>query len=126
VEKFRRQKVENIPDRLLEKWPAPVLEEGFVPLPKKLLRTAHRIFTGENAVVDLSVIMAIVDFKRPKLSRNPSREFLAFLSGLSRPALDEALTRLQSRGLIEVKESDGEIHADLSGLIQRIHQEAPD
>jgi hypothetical protein len=42
------------------------------PLPK--------IFTGKDAIEKLAVILAIVDFQRDELSRDPSLEYLAFIA----------------------------------------------
>jgi hypothetical protein len=125
MENFRRQRIADFPARLLEKWPPGVLEEGFVPFPKRLLRSAHRIFIGPDAMKELSAVLAIVDFKRPNLTRHPSRDFLAFLAGLPRGEFDKALAQLEAKGLIKTEENGDELKTNLDALMERIQQETP-
>lgn len=65
-----------------------------MPFPKKLVRTLSRIFPDTQAMKDLSVLLAVVDFKRPNLTRDPSVAFLAFLAGLSEEEFRAALASL--------------------------------
>jgi hypothetical protein len=48
----------------------------------------------------LALVLAIADYRRPNLSRGPSRDFLAFLSGLSVDRVTELLEELSGDGLI--------------------------
>jgi hypothetical protein len=110
--------------RLTEKWRSDILAEGFVPLPKRLLRCVHKLFGGKHAMEDFSALMAIVDFRRPNLTRNPSREFLAFVSGLESDAFDAALLRLEQAGYISVAECEDGVSIALDGVFDRIAAEA--
>jgi hypothetical protein len=65
-----------------------VLDEGFVPFPKKRVRCLNRIFTGVNCAKELTVVLAIADVKRTNLSRPPSSAHLAFLAGLEEADFD--------------------------------------
>ncbi len=83
---FSRQRINTsrLPATLAAKWSRPVLAEGFVPFPKLLLRCLPKIFTGEGAIEKLAVILAIVDFQRDELFRDPSLEYLAFVADMER------------------------------------------
>ncbi len=109
------------------KWESKTLDEGFIPFPKRLLRCQHLIFSGEKGVEELAVVLAIVDFKRPNLLRQPSLSYLAFLSGLSVEVFKERLQELIERGLVssdkELKELDDyadEVALELHGLESKI------
>ena len=93
----------QLSDHVKCKWPRGTLSEGFVPLPKKLLRCVHQLFTGDGGMEDLAVVLALVDYKRPAISRPPSLEYVAFVAGLTVEQLNGALGRLQSAGYIEVE-----------------------
>jgi len=110
VENFQRQRIDpnNLPRQVVEKWSSSVLEEGFVPFPKKLVRCLHKLFADEPTMQELAALLAVVDFKRPNLSRSPSTAYLAFLSGLDESEFKEALTRLEQKGFVSVSgNSDG-------------------
>lgn len=120
---FDRQKISAgaLPRVVLAKWDAAALSEGFVPLPKRLLRCLHLIFTGEQAMERLMVVMAIADYLRPNLTRGPSVEFLAFLSGLSVDEVGRILGDLKKDGLITLETKDpDELDIGFSGLLTRI------
>jgi hypothetical protein len=122
-QQFMRQRVrpQDLPSAVLAKWNAATLEEGFVPLPKKLLRCMPQIFLGGDAVERLALVMAIADYRRPNLTRGPSRDFLAFLSGLSCARVTELLEDLRNGGLIAYSlKGPDELDIDLKGLLARI------
>src|ERR1700683_2425752 len=116
---FKRQKIARakIPDTVRAKWPFPLLDEGFIPLPKKLLRVLPRLYPNVEAVQELCIIMAIVDFKRLGQTRNPSEEFLAFISGVDISEFRKGVNRLASKGwLVDVSEGSDEKNFLLPGL----------
>jgi hypothetical protein len=77
---------------------------------------------GEN-----SALLAVIDFMRPNLFRNPSLDYLAFSAGLSEDEFRTSLNRLCDNGLLTVlnpdefeEEDDDGLKIDHSGIIQRI------
>jgi hypothetical protein len=120
---FTRQRISpsSLPASLIAKWGDSALLEGFVPFPKKLLRCLGKVFSGVDALERLALIMAIADYRRPNLTRGPSREFLAFVSGLSAGRVGELLNQLAAEGLITVSEKNGdELDVVITGLLERI------
>jgi hypothetical protein len=106
---------------VLAKWDGAVLSEGFVPLPKRLLRCLPQIFSGEDAIERFMVVMAIADYLRPNLTRGPSSAFLAFLSGLPVDRVDRILSDLKKDGLITVETKNvDELDIGIGGLLARI------
>src|SRR5437868_4526820 len=122
---FERKKVplEKIPRAVIAKWSPDVLDEGFTPLPKRLLRSLSRIFSDQEGVADLQVVMAIADYLRPDLARGPSIEFLAFTAGMTPADFRKRLDRLVDRGWVRVGGSDQALDLSLSGLLAKITQE---
>jgi hypothetical protein len=121
-ERFTRQKIQThrLSGELHAKWPGVLLEEGYVPLPKRLLRSLAAIFTGPHAIQDLTAVLAVVDFRRPQLTRLPSEDFLAFLAGLSVEAFRDSLHRLSGRGLVEVRGTPDRMDVRIDGLFRAI------
>jgi hypothetical protein len=120
---FSRQKInpEALPRAVIAKWGADTLVEGFVPVPKRLLRCMNHIFSGADAIERLMVVMAIADYRRPNLTRGPSREFLAFLCGLSVDRVTCILDELKKDGLVAVEEKNvDELDISIGGLLARI------
>jgi hypothetical protein len=113
-----------MPPQVVEKWSRDVLGEGFVPFPKKLLRTMHKIFPDSESLKDLAVILAIVDFKRPNLSRMPSLEYLAFLAGLGEEEFQRILGRLEAQGFVRVAGNPDAMDISLNGFIDAIEETA--
>ena len=126
MQKFSRQSIDvaKLPPQVVEKWSGPVLTEGFVPVPKKLVRCLTRLFAEAGAIQELAVLLAIVDFKRPKLRRLPSPEFLAFLAGLEDSEFVSALRRLEDKGYVQVVAEPEGLDVSIKGLLQRIEAEA--
>jgi hypothetical protein len=120
---FARQRVsaKALPPAILAKWNGDVLDEGFVPLPKRLLRCLNQIFQGGDAAERIMVVLAIADYLRPNLSRGPSREFLAFISGLPIDRLNKTLDGLSADGLIAVNDiNDDELDVSMPGLLSKV------
>jgi hypothetical protein len=120
---FVRQRIgiAALPAALIAKWGSEALGEGFVALPKRLLRCMNRIFDGPNAMERLMVAMAIVDYLRPNLTRGPSQEYLGFVAGLTPDRVGTILSELQVEGLVTVdQKAEGELDLGISGLLARI------
>jgi hypothetical protein len=123
--KFRRQQIDTatLPKRILEKWPASTLTEGFVPFPKKLLRRMREIFGDEDPLEALAVVLAIVDFKRPDLPRPPSTEFLSYVAGMEQIEFERVLKRLEQRGLVRISGDQEQLDVSLDGLVALMEKE---
>lgn len=98
------------------KWSDAVLDEGYVPFPKRLLRAAPKIFRGEHAIEQLAVALALVDYIRPGQGRPPSVGFLAFLAGLDPDRFMERLRQLSDAGLVNWAGSREGLKYSLEGL----------
>jgi hypothetical protein len=125
MENFSRQRVDvaKIPSQVIEKWSPSVLNEGFVPFPKKLLRALHCVFPDNDSMKELAVILAVVDFKRPNLSRSPSLEYLAFLAGLEENEFKEALGRLEQKTYAGISGDSKGLEISLDGFLKKIETE---
>jgi hypothetical protein len=119
---FVRQRIDTsrLPATLAAKWSRSVLTEGFVPFPKQLLRCLPKIFTGTGAIEKLAVILAIVDFQRDELFRDPSLEYLAFTAGMDSDDFQTIMSSLEKEGLISVEETDTGLRISLKGLLEKI------
>ena len=124
-EKFSRQSVNVENPQLLAKWDSQVLAEGFVPFPKRLLRCLSRTFNGQRALDELAVVLAIVDYKRPDVSRPPSPEFLAFLLDIPVDRFRNILASLRDKGLISFREDETGLEIETSGLTKKILELTP-
>ncbi|WP_437941284.1 hypothetical protein [Sorangium sp. So ce341] len=128
MEDLRRQKIDltKLPRALTHKWPGTTLDEGFVPLPKKLLRTLTTLFGSSEAMQDLAVLLAVVDYQRPDLKRHPSLEYLAFVAGLDLETTRRTLERLDEREWATTFAPDqrGGIEIDLGGFIRALRNAA--
>ena len=123
--RFPRKKIDphKLPPAVLEKWSPDILTEGFVPIPKLLVRSLHRLFSGDDGIKELATILAIVDFRRPQLTRFPSLAYLSFLAGLTEEEFQAALQRLVSRSLIEVFGDPEFLDVRTDGLVKAILRE---
>lgn len=126
---FYRGKVSNIPDAVVAKWNKEVLDEGYIPFPKKLLRSMSEIWDKSPAIKELAIILSAVDFSRANYSQRPSKEYLAFVAGLDMEDFEEAYARLKKKRLIKVKRTlpsgEGEVKGvrldiSLEGLLNRV------
>jgi hypothetical protein len=120
--KFERQKVDPraFSDILLSKWSADVLDEGFVPFPKRLLRCLPRLLDGPLQMNQLCALLAVVDYERPRVSRRPSLEFLAESAGLSKTQILQSLEDLAKRRLINATGTDDDVTIDYRPLMAAI------
>ena len=125
---FERQKIHtrSLPANVLAKWPRPVLDEGFTPFPKRLLRCLGEVFHGPNGLDELRVVLAIADFKRPNLTRFPSADYLAWIAGMPTESFMEKLNTLSGRGLISIAGDEEELDVSLEGLAELIAKHTPD
>jgi hypothetical protein len=125
MEKFERQLVNasKLPPHVLEKWSPSVLSEGFVPFPKKLVRSMRQIFNSPDSIKELAVVLAVVDFKRPNLTRKPSLAYLAFLAGFEESEFEAVLHQLELKGYIQTSGTHDGMEISLVGLMQTIEKE---
>lgn len=123
---FLRQSIDTarLPPTVVTKWSHAVLKEGFVPFPKRLLRCLADVFAGQTVAEDLAVVLSVVDFKRPNLSRLPSLDYLAFVAGLSPENFQSRLDDLEKRGLVSVNGNEEEMDIQLTGLLELVEQHA--
>lgn len=105
---------------LTAKWSEPVLDEGYIAYPKRLLRAAPKIFHGEHAIEALTVALALVDYMRPDLNRPPSLGFLAFTAGMEIERFQERLNELAEAGLVKLMGNRDAVKYTLEGLQQAI------
>jgi hypothetical protein len=102
------------------KWGKPLLDVGFVPLPKRLMRCLTEVFKGKLRMSELSAVLAIVDFQRPQVSRLPSLLHLANMAGLSESRFRRCLHSLASRGLVTWSGTEEAMEFDYTGLTKKI------
>jgi hypothetical protein len=114
----------RVPAVVAAKWAPEVLDEGFVPFPKRLIRTLARIFRGEHGVANLAVVLAIVDYRRDTPVREPSIGYLAFNAGLTTEEFRERLADLHEQGLIDFWGSDEALRVEIKGLVRTIVRES--
>jgi len=119
-EAFYRRKIASAKPVLTVKWSDPVLDEGYVAYPKRLVRAAPKIFRGEHAMEQLAVALALVDYIRPDNSRPPSVGFLAFTAGLDAERFQERLRELADLGLVTWMGNREGLKYSLEGLQQAI------
>lgn len=116
---FERRKVENVPQIISYKWSPSVVDEGYIPFPKRLLRCLSRLI---NDTRDIQVILAIVDYARPNLTRPPSYDYLAFNAGLTVAAFKDRVDDLTRRGWLRVTGSDEAVTIRIDGLLREIEK----
>src|SRR5262249_22754814 len=121
---FKRKTVnpQTLGPNVTEKWSPGILNEGFVPFPKKLIRSGWKLFDGEESMKDLAVILAVVDFKRPNMKSPPSVDYLAFTAGLSPMEFWKRLDALQERGFVTVEGGLGGLTVNIDGLIKKVEE----
>jgi len=131
-EHFYRPEFESsyFPASIQAKWPGVLLEEGFVPFPKKVLRCIHQILEGKDALELLCVILAIADFKRAPhrgaKMRAPSAKYLAFIAGLPEEKFISLLKKLEDKKLVQVRTVQGRLDISLEGLIVEVEKRTTD
>ena len=116
----RDKKSFSYSDAVSSKWGRALLDEGFVPFPKRLLRCAPRLFRGELRMSELCCVLAIADFQRPQLLRKPSLSHLANVAGLTERRFRRCIQSLASRGLLEWRGTEEAIDFDYTPLLKRV------
>ena len=67
------------------------------------------------------VVIAVVDYLRPNLTRGPSQEYLGFVAGLPPGRVGVILSELKAEGLMTVEnKAEGELEIGIRGLLERI------
>jgi hypothetical protein len=117
---YRRKMTSAMKPVLTVKWSDPVLDEGYVAFPKRLVRAAPKIFRGEHAMEQMAVALALVDYIRPDNSRPPSVGFLAFTAGLDAERFQDRLRELADLGLVTWMGNREGLKYSLEGLQQAI------
>jgi hypothetical protein len=103
------------------KWGGPeLLEEGFVPFPKRLLRCMSTLWGGDTTLQQLAVILAIADYRRPKMTRLPSVGVLAHEAGLATDVFDKRMKELVEMGYLQVSGSSEELKVSLTPLVEAV------
>ena len=69
---------------------------------------------------ELALLLAIIDFKRPSMTRDPSIEFLAFTIGFSVDETKRILSRLVDKGLVTEATGDRGLKIDTGGFFTKI------
>ena len=118
--KFTRASI-PVSHAVASKWSQHVLCEGYVPMPKMFMRTLSQVI---GDIRDLQVILAIVDFKRPNLTRQPSMDFLAFTSGLDVDTFRTRMKEMNSRGWILTSGNEEELNVNIDPLLAKIEEAA--
>jgi hypothetical protein len=125
--RFKRKKVQKpFPDSIQAKWSTDMLNEGFVPFPKRLMRCLPSVFEPSHIAEDLALVLAIADYRRVDLMRQPSIRYLAWNAGLSTERFVERLDALEEQGLVKRRGPDEEIEISLRGLEERVKELTPD
>jgi hypothetical protein len=117
---FERRRVQNLPTVVVFKWSEPVLDEGYIPFPKRLLRCLPRLFSQQGSVGDLQVVLAIVDYARPNLTRPPSYDYLAFNAGMTVPVFKDHVEEMEKRGWLTASGPDDAVVIRIDGLLRAI------
>lgn len=77
-------------------------------------------------VRDLQVVLAIVDYARPNLSRPPSYAYLAFNAGLTIGEFKERVVQMQRKGWLNAAGSDDAVTIKIDGLLSAIEMATND
>jgi hypothetical protein len=120
---FQRQRVGNVPAVVEHKWSRPVLDEGYIPFPKRLLRCLSAVVPD---IRDLEVVLAIVDYSRPNLTRPPSYAYLAFNAGITAEEFKDRVRLLEERGLVSASGQDEAVTIRIDGLLDQILRRTDD
>lgn len=123
---FVRRKVLPIKPELSAKWPGQVLDEGFTPFPKRLLRCLDKVFVGPKAIDHLRVVLAVVDYARRDMTRLPSYEFLAFNAGMQIDEFRKCINEIRSMNWISLSGTEDATRIGIEGLARRIEELTPE
>jgi hypothetical protein len=116
---FTRRKFDDVPPTIAAKWSATVMDEGYVPFPKRLLRCMSLIFED---VRDVQTILAVVDYRRANPTRAPSYDFLAFTAGMLKEDFRNCVAKLANKGVVKISGIDDAITIDIQPLLKKIEQ----
>lgn len=109
-----------IPPSAAAKWSSEALDEGFVPVPKRLLRCLGKVFGENEGLKSLAVILTLADYLRPNLIMWPSLEYLAFTAGIEKGEFFHELHVAENKGLIRFSGNDDQLQFSIEGCINRI------
>lgn len=119
---FERSKLDvaKITPLLKHKWSEKLLNEGYVPFPKRLLRCAGKIFAGSSRLGELRVVLALADYARPDFKRSPTLAYLAYATGMTKKRVERCLASLRKRKLLKISElGSGTMEIDYLPLLKR-------
>ena len=126
--KFNRAEVKSS-STIVEKWGSSgILSEGYIPLPKKLVRALGQIFNGDENMRMLAALLAIVDFNRANLVRNPTNDYLAFMAGLPDDVFLKAIHDLMQNGFLaegQIGDPGSPAHYNFSPFVDKICELTP-
>lgn len=108
------------------KWSPEVLNEGFLAVPKRLIRCLPRLFKGASAIRQLQAVLAVADTKHARAARQPSLDYLAFIAGISPDEFRQALSELEAANLIKVSGDDTDLNVSLQPLLDSVMRETAD
>ena len=112
----------QMPARIAAKWREDLLDEGFVPVAKRLIRCLPSVFRGSHALEQLAVVLSIIDYRRPGMTRAPSAGLLGFTAGMSPEDFMARLKELQTQGLIRVGGTPQALEIDLEGFYTAVRE----
>ena len=102
-----------------------VLDEGFVPIPKRFLRVMRAVLDSEKSLSDLRVILAIVDLRRPGDNSEFYISQLASIAGIKVELFIDRLKSLHAQRLLRVEFKDKtRVSIDIASLAKRIMMES--
>ena len=113
----------QIKPSVIDKWGSDLCEEGYVPLPKKLLRSIPRIFDGEHALQDLIILLGIADLISAKINKGISIRYLSFLVCMEEDKVLESLERLKENKILKMESIENEkyrFRPKLTGLMFKV------
>lgn len=111
----------SLPDAVKAKWGEHrILDEGYLPLPKRLLRCLGGLFKGPSGIEELQTVLAIIDYRRPNLSRPPSIQYLAAVAGLPVEEFRRNTEAMASKDWLKISGSDEAYDIVLDGFFQEI------
>lgn len=111
----------RLPEVVRAKWPNDqVLDEGFVPLPKRVVRCLSQLFAEPESIERLAILLAVVDYQRPNLMRPPSIEYLASLAGLELDRFRHRLEEMEHMGWVTKAGPDEVITIRIEGFMNAV------
>ena len=120
--KLKPQKVDirKMPHVVIAKWSRALLDEGFVPLPKRVLRCLGEVFSGPTGIERFQALMAVVDYRRPVLDHQPSIEFLACTAGLPVEKFRSAMNEMEQLRFVKIKGTDAAYEVTIDGILKAL------